>query len=204
MMGVSLVKSYITPKGFQRLIILLVIVTMLFSTYLKHPQWILVILGSCYAVLSAYIILSIKATKLKGFEKIYHYKSSFIGVDYWTFLFVWILIGLSKVYDDLILEGAIFIIISLTELAERIVKNRRKKFNVIFEEDKIIVNEDIHNEILYNDISSIEIVDAQTFKIQTRSTENSYIFNVNRITKSLRKAFVEELNILQSTLNKIN
>ncbi len=82
--------------------------------------------------------------------------------------------------------------------AEALVKNKKQRFNVEFKEDRILVNETIHNEILIEDIADIEVVNSKKVKIHLAGHKGEEIMNINRIRPDLRERFKETLLSLRN------
>ncbi|MEH0152880.1 hypothetical protein V6R21_01975 [Limibacter armeniacum] len=183
------------------IILLLICIDLLLPNYYKvdtnDQLMVLVVFGYCYLALSAYVILRIEKIEVSEGSRLYPYRSSFIGVDQWMILLSMIFLG----YKDPSFYFALTsVVVAVTEIIERLVMNRRLNYNMIFDHEKMVVNEDRYNEVHYGDISNIEKMDYDRFQISLKGKKKKVILNVDRITKQLRGEFEEELYALKAKL----
>ena len=184
------------------LVLAIYVIPLATEVVIEDQILILAILGMCYIAITLYSISKIESVELKTEDRFFPYRSSYIGVDRWLFVILSVLLGVGQIWQGDIIQGTIVLTLCAGELMERIMKNKHKAYNLIFAEDRIIVNEDVCNEIMYDNISSIKEVNNKTFKVFLKEGKDFEIFNVNRIISDLRNEFIRELAKLQSVRQK--
>lgn len=184
--------------------ILFILLFIIDQADINIPIYPIIFLIGIYVILAIYAIGSIKQDKNFLNNRLFPYKWSFVGVDYWFIFLVGLLLGTMQSFENESLEQAEGLLIGLFwmfDLIVRVVKNRKKLYNLYFDEDQIIINEDQYNEILYSDILSIERLDQDTFKLLIKNNkEEKVILNVDRISKKRRAALVREVHALKTAL----
>lgn len=167
------------------------------------PYLILSILGFLYIVVSIASVLSLKAFDQKESDSFFPYRKNYYGINSGLFFVLAFLIPILMFTQSQITMGVLYLILFPTELIEKIIKKKKGLlYNVVFGEDRIIINEDQYNEVLYKQISSIEVVEGNKLKVITKPEQDDAIMNVDRIRKDRREDFRTKLLSLQPVVQE--
>ncbi|MEL7004570.1 MAG: hypothetical protein AAFN93_17820, partial [Bacteroidota bacterium] len=147
-------------KYLQITTVILIFIIYGISTYsdweLQNEQILLVILSVLYFILSGLYMFRLERYKPINSEKFFPFRSTYIGVGQWPASIIWIIYSLEVLNEGNYFMGTMLMIFYLMITAEAIVKNKKQRFNVEFQQDKIVINEEPKNEILLKDIVGVE------------------------------------------------
>lgn len=160
-------------------------------------ELIIWIIAAIYLKISCIYIASLDQTTSEFPNSFFPYKPTFIGVDQWLIAIPWMGIGIAKLITDDFYLGLMLLTAYSTLIIERLVKNHYNLFNVEFTNDRIKINETVKNEILYQDISSINLISKRKIKLELTGKKGYEIMNINRIDKRLRGKFKSQILALE-------
>ncbi|WP_281616497.1 hypothetical protein [Flammeovirga sp. SubArs3] len=174
------------------LFLILYYISFFTNIHLEYKEIIFLVIGLIYILLTVFSIIKIKTYEPEDYNFLYPYHSLFIGVNQWFYSLSYLLIGVLNVFNGYIYFGSFLSIFSITFIIERLIKNKRMIFNVEFNSEKLVINEDINREIFYSKIEDIQIINSKKIKIIT-SEDKDVIMNTNRIRRDHRDKFKSQL-----------
>ena len=194
-----------TIKRIQILIGILLILTHLghkYSSLEFDLDFILWLLVFSFLIVSIFHMITLKPISPEFPNSFFPYRSTFIGVDRWFEAVFWILLGATQMATGEIQFGLMLVVLWLIIVIEKIVENRKKLFNVEFKKDRIVINENSSNEIMFGDIAAVEVINPKKIKLKIKDRQEDAIMNINRIARNLREEFKSQLLGLEKKITK--